>query len=327
MSASHRFRFASLALLLIAACKAPPAPPTAAAPSASEAGTPTSAPSGTAAPAAAAIDATAVGGPLVDAWLAAQNGGDFAKYVALYDDANFHGIKRLGDGGEKSYTFATWKADREKMVRAKATVVADGRHFAMKGDTLEATFTQRFRQGTYEDHGKKVLSFKKSSQESGVWKIVREEMKTSANGFNDPKVAAKEVDLSARPGPLSASLRWETGKPVADAPEGFTPHKLRLTITDAKGKKEIYDLFQEASDRPVETAALAPSTTKGLLFEESFWWAGAGDGFRIVVDADHLVVKHKIQEEGSGEEGGGFDGAYLDELRIAIPAGGVKATK
>jgi hypothetical protein len=324
MSALHRSRFAALALVLVAACKAPPAPPTAASASASAAVAP--APTASAAP-AVPVDAAALGGPLVDAWLAAQNGGDFAKYVALYDEANFHGIKRLGDGGEKSYTFATWKADREKMVLAKATVVADGRHFAMKGDTLEATFTQRFRQGSYEDHGKKVLSFKKSGQESGVWKIVREEMKTSANGFNDPKVAVKEVDLSARPGPLSAALRWETGKAATDAPEGFVSHKLRLTISDAKGKKETYDLFQETSDRPVETAPLAPSTTKGLLFEESFWWAGAGDGFRVAVDAEHLVVKHKIQEEGNGEEGGGFDGAYMDELRIALPAGGVKATK
>ncbi len=110
MPASYRSRFAPLALLLLAACKAPPAPPTATTP---DAGAATSAPSGTAAP-AAAIDATAVGGPLVDAWLSAQNGGDFAKYVTLYDEANFHGIKRLGDGGEKSYTFAAWKTDREK---------------------------------------------------------------------------------------------------------------------------------------------------------------------------------------------------------------------
>lgn len=328
MSPSHRLRIAPLALLLVAACKAPPAPSTTSAPAPSSAAS--SAAPATPAPGALADggDATAVGGPLVDAWLATQNGGDFAKYVALYDEANFHGIKRLGDGGEKSYTFATWKADREKMVLAKATVVADGRHFAMKGDTLEATFVQRFRQGSYEDHGKKVLSFKKTDSGNGVWKIVREEMKTSANGFNDPKVAVKEVDLSARPGPLAVSLRWETGKAAADAPEGFSSHKLRLTVADAKGKKDVYDLYQETSDRPVDAAPLAPSTTKGLLFEESFWWAGAGDGFRVAVDAEHLVVKHKIQEEGNGEEGvGGFDGPYVDELRIALPAGGAKATK
>src|SRR5437899_2903508 len=60
----------------------------------------------------------------VDAWLAAQNQGDFDAYVALYDPS-FVGIKRTSDGGETKLKLKKWKADRKKMFAAKQEVVAE----------------------------------------------------------------------------------------------------------------------------------------------------------------------------------------------------------
>src|SRR4030095_10809996 len=52
---------------------------------------------------------------LLGAWTEAQNKGDFAGYVAMYQRDHFKGIKRTRTGGVKSYDFAGWSADRKRM--------------------------------------------------------------------------------------------------------------------------------------------------------------------------------------------------------------------
>ena len=270
---------------------------------------------------AAAEDPTVAAKALLEAWTQAQTSGDLERYLALYDEVHFRGIKRLAKGGETTYTFATWKKDRERMVKSKPTVVADKPTFTVKGGDVVVDFVQRFRQGGYADHGKKQLVL--TTLPSG-WKISREEMRTSADGFDDPKHKVNEVDFSKRPGPLSVSLKWRVAPAAQGAPEDFKLHTLVLLVADASKKTTEHKLLEETSDRPVDAAAVAPSKEKGVLFAESFWWAGGGDKFRIVVDAEHLVVKHQVEDEG-GSDTEGYVGPFEDEWRFTLPSGGARA--
>ena len=62
---------------------------------------------------------------LVDAWLAAQNSGDFAAYGTLYAE-RFQGIRRTGDKTVRLPGKQVWLADRARMFERAMTVsIAD----------------------------------------------------------------------------------------------------------------------------------------------------------------------------------------------------------
>ncbi|MBI4956908.1 MAG: hypothetical protein HY908_33135 [Myxococcales bacterium] len=92
---------------------------------------------------------------LVDAWLAAQNSGDFAAYEALYAP-KLEGIKRVG---ARSWRFdrAGWLADRKRMFKHPMTVGA--KDIAVRGSSIAATvdLVQTFSQGKFKDEGPKHL--------------------------------------------------------------------------------------------------------------------------------------------------------------------------
>ena len=262
----------------------------------------------------------------LDGWTADQGTGDVAAYLARYDEGTFKGTKRLREGGEKTYDFAAWRADRSKMLKHKPKVVAEARTFETWHDgkvpkgTAKATFVQRFKSGDYADHGKKVITFARGAD--GALKITREEMLTSSSGWeDDAKAKVKELDASAWTSPITVRLSHEaTGAKPRNA-ELPPPHHLMFRIADAAGKKESYELLLEGeSDRPVTLGFLAPKAQKGILFEEGFWWAGFGDHFRVVLDAERIVVKYRIEEEGS-EETQGTETLYEDFLRVTLPKG------
>lgn len=262
----------------------------------------------------------------LDAWAADQGAGNVTGYLARYDETTFKGTKRLREGGEKTYDFAAWKADRTKMLKNKPKVVADAPVFETWHDgklpkgTAKATFIQRFKSGDYADHGKKVLTFVQTT--GGTFKIAHEEMLTSSSGWeDDAKNKVKELDASAWTSPITARLAHEATGAKARNADLPAPHHLMFTLSDAAGKKESFELLLEAeSDRPVTLGFLAPKAQKGILFEEGFWWAGFGDHFRVVLDAERIVVKYRIEEEGS-EETAGTDTLYEDFLRVTLPKG------
>ncbi len=269
-------------------------------------------------------------GKLLVTWAAAQGRGDAPAYLGLYEPGTFVGTKRLRDGGEKTYDYVAWKADREKLLKGRPKVVADAPIFETWHDgklptsTARATFVQRWKSGAYEDHGKKVLTLFRA--DDGHYKITREEMLTSSAGFDDAVdggLVAKERDLSAWKSPIVATLAYEalaTKAPLA--PDMLPPRHLVLTLRDAAGKSELFELFREdVTDRPVTLGPLRPKAQKGVLFEEGFWWAGFGDYFRVVLDAERVVVKYKVVGETGPDDPPPPPALFEDQVRITLPKG------
>lgn len=82
--------------------------------------------------AAAESEATA----LLEAWLSAQNAGDFAAYEKLYA-ANFTGTKRV-DNKSSKFGRTRWMADRRKMFK----VETEGIHLTVRTASVTIGFTQ-----------------------------------------------------------------------------------------------------------------------------------------------------------------------------------------
>jgi hypothetical protein len=92
---------------------------------------------------------------VLDAWLAAQNGGDFAAYEKLYAD-KFEGVKRVGDRVSR-FARAGWMADRKRMFGKPMAVEAREPVIATTATTAEIRFVQRWQSGKFEDVGPKRL--------------------------------------------------------------------------------------------------------------------------------------------------------------------------
>jgi hypothetical protein len=108
---------------------------------------------------------------VVDAWLAAQNGGKFADYRALYA-RGFRGVRRSG-AVTKRLDLKGWLKDRKRMFAHPMTVSIDKVAFEPVRRGVRVRFVQSFTQGSYHDTGNKELVI-----EGG--RIVREEMLDSS---------------------------------------------------------------------------------------------------------------------------------------------------
>ena len=108
---------------------------------------------------------------VLDAWLAAQNRGDFTAYDALYA-AKFEGVKRVGDRVAR-FARAGWMADRKRMFGKPMVVEAREPAVETTATSAEVRFTQRWQSGTFEDLGPKRLFLVAEGKEL---KIAREEM-------------------------------------------------------------------------------------------------------------------------------------------------------
>lgn len=202
------------------------------------------------APAAAVDEAGARA--LVEAWLAAQNGGDFAAYEALYAD-KLEGIKRVG---ARTWRFdrAGWLADRKRMFKNPMTVTA--RDLVIRGGGVAATveLIQAFKQGKFADEGPKRLVLVKGKD---GFQIAREEMLRSDVAGAAPAVAAGSaylvVTIDQKPHVVisaDANPAWGTGRvrgPFEDvhklatmdapkAPAAATWGSRVLAVHDAAGK-------------------------------------------------------------------------------------------
>ncbi|HVV82669.1 MAG TPA: hypothetical protein VHE35_06295, partial [Kofleriaceae bacterium] len=108
---------------------------------------------------------------VVDAWLAAQNAGDFAAYSALYAD-KMEGVKRVG---ARTWLFDRkgWLADRERMFKNKMTVAAKDVQLSGSPVAPIVELTQTFTQGKFSDEGTKRMVLVKQAD---GYHIAREEM-------------------------------------------------------------------------------------------------------------------------------------------------------
>ena len=108
---------------------------------------------------------------VVEAWLGAQNQGDFDAYQALYA-GRFTGIKRAGTH-TRQYDRDGWIEDRGRMFRRKMTVTAADPQIVAGARTAVVTFTQTWASGSFQDVGPKQLVI---VREDGALRIAREEM-------------------------------------------------------------------------------------------------------------------------------------------------------
>ena len=147
---------------------------------------------------------------LLDAWLAAQNGGDFEAYQKLYA-ASFAGVRR---SGKKAVNLdrAGWIADRERMFKSKMEVSAEAVEIEPRTAGALVRFRQTWASGRYKDTGTKELEL---VREDGALRIAREEMLDSRK------------DLGIRGAGL---LVWAAGKPDETAAALETAERLSTAL-------------------------------------------------------------------------------------------------
>jgi ketosteroid isomerase-like protein len=240
------------------------------------------------------------------AWTRAQSDGDFAAYGALYDPA-FIGIKRTGRGGEQKFTLATWLADRKKMFKAGQKVVVEHPRVAIKGDKVTVRFVQRYQRGSYADHGDKAMVLRAIA--GGELKIVREEMRYSAPGWNaDPST---EDDATTLVSPISVAVRQQ----ASDLNGACRPVTYTLELTDARHRALTWDI----GDGFVEADALSIKLTGDDLSKFGSWCAGGADLFRVIRNGDALVVRHQAQDEATGDDPAPSED-WETRLTVKLPA-------
>jgi ketosteroid isomerase-like protein len=106
-----------------------------------------------------------------NAWLVAQNSGDFEAYSRLYAE-RFQGIKRVGVR-ERRFDRAGWLDDRERMFAKPMQVEAADVQVAVVDSWASVTFEQHFKTGNFEDRGRKVLRI---APKAGALVITSEEL-------------------------------------------------------------------------------------------------------------------------------------------------------
>ena len=224
----------------------------------------------------------------VDAWLAAQNGGGYLAYAALYDPG-FEGVKRVGNT-TRTMKRAAWLADRKGMFRQPMVVTAREVVVQVDGDRAEVTLVQGWTQGDFADEGRKRMVLVRTPV---GWRIAREEMLTSrvvltpgacrkalaVGAIRDGEVIALDRDrfgcaLVTEPDPdgdgelIVAALRFDRGwKRLAEDRTGYQ----RVVPTDDGGEGEDGGLAIEAvAIAPGEQALLVHASTvrTGPMFED-----------------------------------------------------------
>jgi hypothetical protein len=151
---------------------------------------------------------------LVDAWLAAQNEGNFDAYSALYAE-KLEGIKRVG---ARTWRFdrAGWLKDRQRMFKNK--MVVEAKDVVIKGSPAAATvdFTQTFSQGKFKDEGPKHMVLVRGKE---GFLIAREEMLRSLVGgaaANAQATAYVVLTIDKKPHVVitaDADPAWGSGRP------------------------------------------------------------------------------------------------------------------
>jgi ketosteroid isomerase-like protein len=234
---------------------------------------------------------------LVNRWLAAQNEGDFERYTALYA-SDFKGVRRTATGDPKAFDLAGWKADRAKMFEKKMEVAADG--VTVSPDTTPGvtvvTFTQRWRSGTYADHGQKVLKLR--AAEDGGLRIAVEDLRTSTAGWED--AAFQAADLTAMTPPLTVEVSVDRTRP-ADHIGDCLSGALEVVVKDAAGRSETLKpgaVSGMAFDANGRTRLKA--TAKGRYEDLGAFCAGLQTGWRIERDGDFLLATDVWLDEVTG---------------------------
>lgn len=151
---------------------------------------------------------------LVDAWLEAQNSGEFARYESLYAP-RFEGVRRSGAQTAR-LDRARWMKERAAMFERKMTVTAKDVAIQTTSDGAIASFVQTWASGAYRDEGPKRMVF---TTVDGKLRIAREEMLSSmvlSSSSLDPESFAFALHLPTPHLVLDTSPKkeWTKGDPT-----------------------------------------------------------------------------------------------------------------
>lgn len=127
---------------------------------------------------------------LLEAWLQAQNRGDFEGYEELYA-TRFTGIKRSGERTRKLGRDA-WMLDRAKMFRRPMKVDVTNVTVNASASLARVRFDQTWSSGTYRDAGPKELLL---VIDRGALRIGREEMRSSKIDKDQPTRSAFDLRM------------------------------------------------------------------------------------------------------------------------------------
>lgn len=144
---------------------------------------------------------------LLDTWLAAQNEGDFARYIATYSQ-KFHGVRRSGKKTVR-LDFAGWKKERKRMFKRAMKVQLRKVEIAVSPSGAEVLFIQDWQSGKYHDVGPKKLLIRKT--DAGL-RIAREEMLRST-------LIGKDDDAALPLASSKLALVYEGALILDDAPD------------------------------------------------------------------------------------------------------------
>lgn len=143
----------------------------------------------------------------LDAWLAAQNNGDFEAYKAQYA-SEMVGIKRVRDKAT-TYDRDGWLKDRKRMFRKTMVVEAEDVELEVDARRPAVSFTQTWSSGTFKDKGPKRLTL---VREGDAVLIAREEMLSSKVDDSNNKASAAIKAIEAKLG-ASKGEELEVGIP------------------------------------------------------------------------------------------------------------------
>lgn len=244
------FRVAVLFVVAVSACgdKAADAPPAPVPPPSPPIADPS--PAAQPEPPAATIPEAAVK-ELVDAWLAAQNHGQFEAYAGLYAE-KFFGVKRAGQR-ETRFDRAGWLKDRERMFSKPMTVEAGDLRVRTTSASADVELTQHWTSGKFEDNGPKRLLI---VREAGKLKIAQEEM------LRSDLVAAKPSRAHGLYFTLTLDSGFYVSLPDAKVPENLGP----LTLESGEKNTDVYTVSRSVQEADLE-ASVRELKSKKLRLE------------------------------------------------------------
>lgn len=242
---------------------------------------------------------------LVDAWLAAQNAGDFPAYEALYG-ARFDGIRRSGPRTRR-FDRAGWMADRRTMFSRPMHVEAREVSVTATGSAATVRLVQSFTEGRYHDEGPKELVV---VREGGGLRIVREEMLASslsaasaaslAAGALMPVVRAGETRFAVL-AVVPDGASWSEGAPELLVREG-------VVVTRERASSAV----------PASLAAIAQG--EAVLSGADGATCDAHLGALAVIS--RVDVHFSVEQRWSGQNDDGTEGTPATPAQIAADAWG-----
>jgi hypothetical protein len=124
---------------------------------------------------------------LVTEWVAAQNARDMKRYEKCYA-SSFVGVRRTPNGTSGKMTLPEWLKDRASIYSEPVEVVIEDENIQTHENlqTAEVYVLQRFRRGSYAEHGHKKLEV---LREGDGLRFVSEEMTDSKRGWDDREYA------------------------------------------------------------------------------------------------------------------------------------------